>query len=180
MFALPFDIPTVIPNTNGVQVTLIEANHCPGSSLFFFEGKQTVNAGDSTYKAPYLGCSRVFRYLHCGDFRASPKHVLHPAVKGQRIDHVYLDTTYLDPKVRRRGTYYFIPSLILSKYTFPPQPLVISACAELARRIAIGAPIKDNSSTMTTWLNSAPQDVKGKRKTERILMVVGCVASNFS
>ncbi|KAF8916214.1 DNA repair metallo-beta-lactamase-domain-containing protein [Mucidula mucida] len=137
-------------------LTLIEANHCPGSSLFFFEGKQTVNAGDSTYKAPYLGCSRVFRYLHCGDFRASPKHVLHPAVKGQRIDHVYLDTTYLDPK-----------------YTFPPQPLVISACAELARRIAIGAPIKDNSSTMTTWLNSAPQDVKGKRKTERILMVVG-------
>lgn len=26
---LPFDTPSVIPNTGGVQVTLIEANHCP-------------------------------------------------------------------------------------------------------------------------------------------------------
>lgn len=41
----------------------------------------------------------MFRYLHCGDFRASPQHVLHPAVKGKKLDHVYLDTTYLDPKV---------------------------------------------------------------------------------
>ncbi|KAF9047192.1 DRMBL-domain-containing protein [Hymenopellis radicata] len=152
---LPMDVPTVIPDTN-VRVTLIDAQHCPGSSLFFFEGTQTVNAGDSTFKSPFVGSARVFRYLHCGDFRASPSHILHPAVKGKRIDHVYLDTTYLDPK-----------------YTFPPQPLVISACAELAKRIATGTPIKDNSSTMATWLKSVPQDTKGKQKSERILMVVG-------
>lgn len=97
---LPMDIPTVIPDTNGVQVTLIEANHCPGSCLFFFEGRQTVNAGDSNFPSPFVGSPRVFRYLHCGDFRASPRHVLHPAVKGKKIDHVYLDTTYLDPRVR--------------------------------------------------------------------------------
>lgn len=71
----------------------------PGSSLFLFEGKQTVNAGDSAFRSPFVGSSRVFRYLHCGDFRASPQHVLHPAVKGKQIDTVYLDTTYLDPKV---------------------------------------------------------------------------------
>ncbi|KAH9026491.1 DRMBL-domain-containing protein [Lactarius pseudohatsudake] len=58
----------MVPNSGGVTVTLIEANHCPGSSLIFVEGSQTVNAGDSTYK-----------YLHCGDFRASPRHTLHPA-----------------------------------------------------------------------------------------------------
>ena len=96
---LPMGTPTVVPNTNGVTVTLIEANHCPGSCLFFFEGPQSVNAGDSTYKSSYVGSSRTFRYLHCGDFRASPRHVLHPAVRGKSIDHVYLDTTYLDPKV---------------------------------------------------------------------------------
>jgi len=96
---LPIDTPCTIPNTSGVQVTLIEANHCPGSSLFFFEGNQTVNAGDSTFNSSHVGTSKTFRYLHCGDFRASPQHVLHPAVKGKMIDHVYLDTTYLDPKV---------------------------------------------------------------------------------
>lgn len=97
---LPMDAPTVVPNTNGVTVTLIEANHCPGSCLFFFEGKQTVNAGDSNFKSQYVGSPKIFRYLHCGDFRASPQHVLHPAVKDKLIDIVYLDTTYLDPKVR--------------------------------------------------------------------------------
>ena len=96
---LPMDTPTIIPDTNGVQVTLIEANHCPGSCLFLFEGRQTVDVGDSTFRSPYVGSSRIFRYLHCGDFRASPRHVVHPAIKGKKIDHVYLDTTYLDPKV---------------------------------------------------------------------------------
>ncbi|KAF8347798.1 DNA repair metallo-beta-lactamase-domain-containing protein [Amanita rubescens] len=110
------------------------ANHCPGSCLFFFEGPQTVDAGDSKYKSPYIGTSRIFRYLHCGDFRASPRHVLHPAVKGKRIDHVYLDTTYLDPK-----------------YTFPPQPLVISACADLAKRISDGESTAKKSG-VDAWL----------------------------
>ena len=71
----------------------------PGSCLFLFEGLQTVHAGDSSFKSPFIGSPRIFRYLHCGDFRASPQHVLHPAVKGKKIDTVYLDTTYLDPKV---------------------------------------------------------------------------------
>lgn len=96
---LPMDTPSLIPNTNGVTVTLIEANHCPGSCLFFFEGPQTVNAGDSNFSSHFIGSSKIFRYLHCGDFRASPRHILHPAVHGKLIDHVYLDTTYLDPKV---------------------------------------------------------------------------------
>ncbi len=60
-----------------------------------------MNAGDSTYKSSHVGSSRMFRYLHCGDFRASPQHTLHPAVKGKRIDIIYLDTTYLNPRVSR-------------------------------------------------------------------------------
>lgn len=64
-----------------------------------FEGQQTVNAGDSAYKSSFVGSKKIFRYLHCGDFRASPQHVNHPAIRGKRIDHVYLDTTYLDPRV---------------------------------------------------------------------------------
>ncbi|KAF8216817.1 DRMBL-domain-containing protein [Mycena galopus ATCC 62051] len=155
---LPMDVSTVIPNTGGVHVTLIEANHCPGSSLFLFEGPQTVDAGDSTFKSPFVGSSKTFRYLHCGDFRASPQHTSHPAVQGKHIDHVYLDTTYLDPK-----------------YTFPPQPLVISACAEFAKRIASGKTHDPAAHKMDSWLTSVACDPKGKQKAqpERILMVVG-------
>ncbi|KAF5316406.1 hypothetical protein D9619_006309 [Psilocybe cf. subviscida] len=156
---LPMDTPTVVPNTNGVTVTLIEANHCPGSCLFFFEGKQTVNAGDSNFKSQHVGSSKVFRYLHCGDFRASPQHVLHPAVQNKVIDLVYLDTTYLDPK-----------------YTFPPQPLVISACAEVAKRAVCGQSCDDTKSTMMSWMSIAGSGSKGKAKEQsriRTLVVVG-------
>ncbi|KAH7920380.1 DRMBL-domain-containing protein [Leucogyrophana mollusca] len=161
---LPMDVPTTIPDTGGVVVTLIEANHCPGSCLFFFEGQQTVHAGDSSFKSTFVGSSKTFRYLHCGDFRASPRHVLHPAVKGKYIDHVYLDTTYLDPK-----------------YTFPPQPLVISACAELARRIVAGeaiGPADCNGKrmlTMDAWVTaqSRPEVKKEEQPSQRILVVIG-------
>lgn len=76
----------------------------PGSSLFLFEGLQTVNSGDSSFPSPFVGSSRIFRYLHCGDFRASPRHVLHPAIMGKNLHHVYIDTTYLDPRVRGATT----------------------------------------------------------------------------
>ncbi|KZT67353.1 DRMBL-domain-containing protein [Daedalea quercina L-15889] len=160
---LPLDVATTIPDTGGVQVTPIEANHCPGSCLFLFEGAQTINAGDSVYKSQFVGSSKVFRYLHCGDFRASPAHVMHPAIKGKRIDHVYLDTTYLDPK-----------------YCFPPQPQVISACAELARRIVAGIPLHEDAAkakqnrTMDGWVTTAT--VKTEQKEQdvgRTLVVVG-------
>ncbi|KAJ3757550.1 DNA repair metallo-beta-lactamase-domain-containing protein [Lentinula raphanica] len=170
---LPMDVPVEIPETGGVRVTLIEANHCPGSCLFLFEGKQTVDAGDSTFKSPFVGKERTFRYLHCGDFRASPAHVNHPMVKGKKLDHVYLDTTYLDPK-----------------YTFPPQPLVISACAELARRIEHNERPSSSSDlagsgsmNMDSWLTATKPntdtdtDTKGKQrervKSDKTLMIVG-------
>ncbi|KAK4055603.1 DNA cross-link repair protein PSO2/SNM1 [Microbotryomycetes sp. JL201] len=96
---------------HGIDVTLIDANHCPGSVLFLFEGPHT-DPKSSWSKTP----KRIFRYLHCGDFRASPQHINHPAMQGKKMDAVYLDTTYLDPK-----------------YCFPPQELVIDACAQLVR-----------------------------------------------
>ena len=121
-----------------------------------------MNAGDSVYKSHFVGSNRIFRYLHCGDFRASPRHVLHPAVKGKRIDHVYLDTTYLDPK-----------------YTFPPQPLVISACAELARRIVVEQSTTNtegvaNHQTRTIdHFVTAPDKSPESKKHGKILVVVG-------
>jgi DNA cross-link repair 1A protein len=113
--ALDFEERTEVPGTQGVFVTMISANHCPGSSLFLFE-KETGKG-----KA-----SKLQRVLHCGDFRACQAHIEHPllrpdvldAVSGknrqQKLDACYLDTTYLNPK-----------------YAFPPQQQVIQACADM-------------------------------------------------
>jgi DNA cross-link repair 1A protein len=112
---LDFEKKTNVPGTQGVSVTMISANHCPGSSLFLFE-KETGKGKTS----------RVQRVLHCGDFRACQAHIEHPllrpdvldAVSGksrqQKLDVCYLDTTYLNPK-----------------YAFPPQQQVIQACADM-------------------------------------------------
>lgn len=108
---LEFEETTPVPGIDGVTVTMIPANHCPGSSLFLFE--------------KVIG-SRTQRILHCGDFRACPAHVTHAqlrpetidAITGktrqQKIDVCYLDTTYLNPR-----------------YSFPPQEDVTQACADL-------------------------------------------------
>ena len=116
VFDLEFDRKVEVPETGGVEVTMIPANHCPGSSLYLFE--KVVGKG----KTP-----RVQRVLHCGDFRACPAHVQHPQLRPdivdtvtgrniaqQKLDVCYLDTTYLTPK-----------------YSFPSQEEVITACADM-------------------------------------------------
>ncbi|KAJ9615555.1 DNA cross-link repair protein PSO2/SNM1 [Cladophialophora chaetospira] len=119
---LEFEKKVEVPNTKGVFVTMIPANHCPGSSLYLFE-KVTGKNRD--------GSSKQTRILHCGDFRACPAHVAHPllrpdvvdAITGQArqqvIDTCYLDTTYLTPK-----------------YAFPSQQDVIDACAQMCVSLA--------------------------------------------
>ncbi|KAK1758266.1 hypothetical protein QBC47DRAFT_450506 [Echria macrotheca] len=125
---LEFDKKVAVPDAEGVSVTMIPANHCPGSSLFLFE---KAVAGKKTH-----------RILHCGDFRACPAHVSHPelrpetvhAISGktcqQKIDVCYLDTTYLNPR-----------------YSFPPQDDVVRACAEICVQLDRGLAEGDD----TTW-----------------------------
>ncbi|OAD01134.1 hypothetical protein MUCCIDRAFT_118761, partial [Mucor lusitanicus CBS 277.49] len=80
IFPLPMNTPCTLPGTDQLTVTLMDANHCPGAVLFLVTTKDNL------------------RYLHTGDFRACPKMCLHPMLKEQPLDIVYLDTTYLDPK----------------------------------------------------------------------------------
>lgn len=114
---LEFEQQVDVPGTRGVKVTMISANHCPGSSLYLFE---------KTVGMKQTGEPRVQRILHCGDFRACKMHIEHPLLmpdvmdkvsgktKEQKIDVCYLDTTYLNPK-----------------YAFPDQEAVIKACADM-------------------------------------------------
>lgn len=131
---LEFDKPYDIPGTDGATVTMIPANHCPGSSLFLFE--KTMGSGQNPHTK---------RILHCGDFRACPAHIEHPLlrpdlvdsvsgkVKQQKIDICYLDTTYLNPR-----------------YSFPPQNDVIQACADLCGNMSPDPNCKDD-----VWERSA-------------------------
>lgn len=133
-------------DVDGVRVRGLDANHCPGSMLFLFESARQ-------------------RVLHCGDFRASPEHLVHPllapgkdGVRGQRIDTVYLDTTYLNPK-----------------YAFPSQKSVIEACSALCAETqneANQSPSKNKQpkSGVRSFLTTAPS---APEKKGRLLVVVG-------
>jgi DNA cross-link repair 1A protein len=127
---LEFENKVDVPGTQGVAVTMISANHCPGSSLFLFE--KIVGKGSNP---------KVQRVLHCGDFRACPAHIAHPLLmpdivdsitgktKRQKIDVCYLDTTYLNPR-----------------YAFPSQEDVIKACADMCVSLK-----KEKAEESDTW-----------------------------
>ncbi|XP_039565314.1 DNA cross-link repair 1A protein isoform X2 [Passer montanus] len=91
---LPMDTQCVV---NGIKVLLLDANHCPGAAMILF----------------YLPSGAVI--LHTGDFRADPSMERYPALMGQKVHTLYLDTTYCSPE-----------------YTFPAQQEVIQFAVNIA------------------------------------------------
>ncbi|OXB82347.1 UNVERIFIED_CONTAM: hypothetical protein H355_009272 [Colinus virginianus] len=91
---LPMDTECIV---NGIKVVLLDANHCPGAAMILF----------------YLPSGTAI--LHTGDFRADPSMERYPALIGQKIHTLYLDTTYCSPE-----------------YTFPPQQEVIQFAVNTA------------------------------------------------
>ncbi|XP_052195716.1 DNA ligase 6 isoform X2 [Diospyros lotus] len=79
---LPLSEPVLI---DGCELTLIDANHCPGAVQFLF-------------KVPGAG-GKVERYVHTGDFRYCDSMKLDPVLSDfVGSDAVFLDTTYCNPK----------------------------------------------------------------------------------
>ncbi|PWN26416.1 DRMBL-domain-containing protein [Jaminaea rosea] len=125
---LPYEEEWEVPGSGGVKVTLLPANHCPGSCVFLFKGPRTAYILPKPAPGlgipapsplpcidPRTGREKEWAYLHCGDFRASPALTEHPSLKNVHLDVIYLDTTYLNPR-----------------YCFPAQEEVVRECAQCA------------------------------------------------
>ncbi|OVA13181.1 DNA repair metallo-beta-lactamase [Macleaya cordata] len=94
-----YSLPLVSPSTGSqtiIQVTAIDAHHCPGAVMYLFRGE--------------FGCM-----LFTGDFRWEGtteraligKSMLLNALGGEKVDFLYLDNTYCNPS-----------------YSFPPREVV--------------------------------------------------------
>jgi len=101
---LPVGIPNVLESgTSGghgrrasraVTVTLLEANHCPGAIMFLFE----IPASGGIKRVLHVGDFRWDRNVMLGGGDGIPSPLRDFANLRTRLDELYLDTTYCDPK----------------------------------------------------------------------------------
>lgn len=113
--------------------TFLDANHCPGSVIILFEMIREKDSlqemelcGDHQKNRKYIRSKenlggRIYRVLHCGDFRVSRDMIQNPLISCHELNKVYLDTTYLDPR-----------------YSFPKQDLVVNIAGEFASLLKMG------------------------------------------
>jgi DNA cross-link repair 1A protein len=104
--------------TRTITVTLLPANHCPGSVMFLFEMKHESSDTQTKY------------ILHTGDFRCDETILSHDFLAPYRrdstlssskwLDIVYLDTTYNSPE-----------------WCFPSQKDILDQCCAYMKRLII-------------------------------------------
>ncbi|XP_061336906.1 DNA cross-link repair protein SNM1 [Gastrolobium bilobum] len=132
---LEFNIEHLI---DGVKVTLLEANHCPGAALIHF------------------GLPNGQRYLHTGDFRACKQMQAYHLLVNQRVNVLYLDTTYCNPKYKfpsKEDVLNYVVKITKNHLKMHPRTLVVvgaysigKECVYLAISKALGVKIYANAS----------------------------------
>ncbi|RMX65848.1 hypothetical protein DD238_002771 [Peronospora effusa] len=100
-----------------VQVTFMDANHCPGSAIILFrlkDGKTYLHTGDFRFHRKMLGYPALQPHIPTGNETIDHNGQI---VGINRLDGVYLDTTYCNPK-----------------YTFPTQQVAVDHALELINK----------------------------------------------
>ncbi|XP_050230658.1 DNA cross-link repair protein SNM1 [Mercurialis annua] len=123
---------------DGVRVTLLEANHCPGAALIHF----CLSSGVS--------------YLHTGDFRASKAMQSYHLLVNHKVNVLYLDTTYCNPKYKfpaKEDVLNYVVKVTKNFLMRQPKTLVVvgaysigKECVYLAISKALGVKIYANAS----------------------------------
>jgi DNA cross-link repair 1A protein len=126
----------------GIQLSSLRMWGVSGSSDIYIVGISERESASRCRSRSEMSIQNPGLYKTDADFRC-PKHVLHPAISRAKIDTCYLDTTYLNPK-----------------YCFPPQPQVIEACAQLARRTVVG--LSENAPELVDEKSDVKPDVYGE------------------
>ncbi|XP_068125812.1 5' exonuclease Apollo isoform X3 [Hyperolius riggenbachi] len=116
-----------------VSVTLIDANHCPGSVMFLFEG--------------YFGT-----VLYTGDFRYSPLMLKCPPLKNKKIDVLYLDNTNCDPENKLPSRQEATKQIIQIIENHPEHDIVIGLYS-----IGKESLLVQLAKTFTSWIVVSPQ-----------------------
>ncbi|CAH0473796.1 unnamed protein product [Peronospora belbahrii] len=108
------NIPVLVGN---VQVTFMDANHCPGAAIILFrlkDGKTYLHTGDFRFYRKMLGYPALQAYIPTGNETIDHNGKI---VGINRLDGVYLDTTYCNPK-----------------YTFPTQQVALDHALDLMNK----------------------------------------------
>ncbi|KAJ6674829.1 DNA CROSS-LINK REPAIR PROTEIN PSO2/SNM1-RELATED [Salix viminalis] len=126
----------------GVKVTLLEANHCPGAALLHFRLTTGI-------------C-----YLHTGDFRASKLMQAYPLLANNRVNVLYLDTTYCNPKYKfpsKEDVLSYVVRVTKSSLKKQPKTLVVVGAYSIGKESvylaiskALGVKIYANNSRRRT------------------------------
>ncbi|KAF6152672.1 hypothetical protein GIB67_034750 [Kingdonia uniflora] len=135
VYPMEFDTEHAI---EGVKVTMLEANHCPGAALIHFRFQD----------------GRCF--LHTGDFRACKLMQTHPLLTNQRVSTLYLDTTYCNPKYKfppKEDVLSFVVKVTRTSLKRQPKTLIVvgaysigKECVYLSISKALGVKIYANAS----------------------------------
>ncbi|XP_073443169.1 5' exonuclease Apollo [Dendrobates tinctorius] len=114
-----------------VTVTLIDANHCPGSVMFLFEG--------------YFGT-----VLYTGDFRYDPIMLAYSPLRNLKIDILYLDNTNGDQNLPSRQEATEQIKEVIKKH--PHHDIVIGLYS-----IGKESLLVDLAKTFESWIVVSPQ-----------------------
>lgn len=94
-----------------IRCTFYDANHCPGAAIILFE------------------LPNCMRYLHTGDFRASPEMEQIYDLKSGAIDCCFLDTTFCDRTKTFPGQDEVIRNAVdVCKYALERNPRTLIVC----------------------------------------------------